>query len=58
MNGSLISVFKKISKIAGEGGGKQDFYCLPEIFAGYQLFLNSWSPEQVNLDLFSNLIIM
>ena len=25
-------------------GGEQDFYWLPEVFAGYQLFLNSWSP--------------
>ena len=47
MNGSLISVFKKISKIGG-GGGEQDFYWLPEIFVGYQLFLNSWSPAHAH----------
>ena len=44
INGSLISVFKKISKIWGRGS--KDFYWLPEIFACYQLFLNSWSPGE------------
>ena len=43
MNESLIFIFKKISEIGGGGGGK-DFYWLPEVFGGYQLFLNSWSP--------------
>ena len=33
---------RKFQKLGG--GGEQNFYWLPEIFAGYQLFLNSWSP--------------
>ena len=40
MNGSLISVCKKISKI----GGGSFFFWLPEIFSGYQLFFKLLQP--------------
>ena len=41
MNESLISIQENFKNW---GGGEQDFHWLPEIFAGYQLFLNSWNP--------------
>ena len=40
MNGSLCIQ----ENFKNWGRGEQDFYWLPEIFAGYQLFLNSWNP--------------
>ena len=44
MNRRLISVFKKILKYSGEGGRSKEFYWLPEIFAGYQLFFKFLEP--------------
>ena len=42
MNENLISIQENFKNW---GGGEQRFFFwLPEIFAGYQLFLNSWSP--------------
>ena len=44
MNENLISIQENFKNWVGGGGGK-NFFWLPEIFAGYQLFLNPWSPD-------------
>ena len=46
---------KTAKNIKLSGVKAQDFYWLPEIFAGYQLFLNSWSPAYDHVAIFTAL---